>query len=213
MRQKFLDDKLVEYEKLELMLGYIVPRRDVRPLAHGLIKKFGSIGQVLSAPFAELIAFPGVGRNIAIFIKLMYEIILDGYRNELGDRPIFHDINVLKNYCKWLLASKPVEEFHILYLDSDYRLINDETHSTGSFDYANLVPRDIVKNALKFNATSVILMHNHPNTDNGFSQADMDTTEAIQKLLQTIDVQLYDHILVSKYSIYSARNLGLFNKN
>ena len=72
LRQKFLDDKLAEYEKLELMLGYVVPRRDMRPLAHALIKKFGSIGQVLTASYQDLTSFPGVGKNIAIFLKLVH---------------------------------------------------------------------------------------------------------------------------------------------
>ena len=43
MRRKFLDDKLADYELLELLLGYAIPRRDVRPLARGLVEKFGGV--------------------------------------------------------------------------------------------------------------------------------------------------------------------------
>lgn len=211
LRQKFLDDKLAEYEKLELMLGYVVPRRDMRPLAHALLKKFGSLGCVLTAPFDELIAFPGIGRNIAIFLNLVHQIMLDGYRCALGNAPIFHDINVLKNYCKWSLAGKDVEEFHVLYMDTDYRLIKDEVHSVGTFNMTEVYVREIVKHALKLNAPVIALIHNHPASDKGFSQQDISTTETLQKLCDDLDIKLYDHLLVSKYSMYSGRDYGFIH--
>ncbi len=208
LRQKFLDDKLAEYEKLELMLGYVVPRRDMRPLAHALIKKFGSIGQVLTASYQDLTSFPGVGKNIAIFLKLVHQIVLDGYKTAMDTRPIFHDINILKNYCKWSLANKQIEEFHVLYLDSEYKLLQDETHSRGTFNTSSVYIREIVKHALALNATGIVLVHNHPTTDQTFSSTDIHTTEEIKKLLESLDIKLYDHLLVSKCSIYSARDIG-----
>lgn len=208
LRQKFLDDKLAEYEKLELMLGYVVPRRDMRPLAHALIKKFGSIGQVLTASYQDLTSFPGVGKNIAIFLKLVHQIVLDGYKTAMDTRPIFHDINILKNYCKWSLANKQIEEFHVLYLDSEYKLLQDETHSRGTFNTSSVYVREIVKHALALNATGIVLVHNHPTTDQTFSSTDIHTTEEIKKLLESLDIKLYDHLLVSKCSIYSARDIG-----
>lgn len=211
LRNKFLDNKLADYEKLELMLSYVVPRRDMRPLAHALLKHFGSIGQVLTAPFDELIAFPGVGRNIAIFLKLVHQIVLDGYRDSIVSRPIFHDINVLKNYCKWNLANKPVEEFHVLYLDSEYRLIEDELHSSGTFNSSSVYIREIIKHALTLNATNIVLVHNHPTSDMPFSSTDIESTEVLEKLFENLDIKLYDHLLVSKHSIYSARDCGFLH--
>ena len=211
LRQKFLDNKLAEYEKLELMLGYVVPRRDVRPLAHALLKKFGSIGQVLTAPIDELLDFPGVGRSIAIFLKLVHQIVLDGYKDSMGTHPIFHNIDILKNYCKWSLANKDVEEFHVLYLDSEYRLLQDETHSVGTFNATSIYVREIVKHALKLNATGIVLVHNHPTTDKTFSSTDVRSTEEMKALFDSLDIKLYDHLLVSKCSIYSARDIGFLH--
>ncbi len=211
LRQKFLDNKLAEYEKLEMLLGYVVPRRDVRPLAHALLKKFGSLGQVLTAPYETLIAFPGVGQGIAIFLKLINEIILDGYRNTLVSCPIFHNHDVLQNYCKWELANKPVEEFHVLYLDAEHRLIKDEAHSVGTFNSSSVYVREIIKHALDLNALNIVLVHNHPTTDKGFSSEDIETTEILQKLLRDLDITLIDHILVSPFSLSSAKSQGLMH--
>lgn len=211
LRQKFLDGNLADYEKLELMLSYVVPRRDMRPLAHTLIKKFGSLGRVLTATMDDLLSVPGVGRNIAIFLKLVHQIVLEGYKDSLGECPIFHDINMLKNYCKWEFADKPVEEIHVLYLDNDYRLLHDEVHSSGTFNSASIYVREIVRNALKLNATGIVLVHNHPVADTTFSVTDINTTEEIKKLLDGLDIKLYDHLLVSKHSIYSARDVGFLH--
>lgn len=211
LRQKFMDNKLAEYEKLEMLLGYVVPRRDVRPLAHALLKKFGNLSQVLTAPYETLIAFPGVGNSIAIFLKLINEIILDGYRNTLVACPIFHNHEVLQNYCKWELASKPVEEFHVLYLDAEHRLIKDEAHSVGTFNSSSVYVREIVKHALDLNALNIVLVHNHPAADSNFSSEDIETTEILQKLFRDLDITLVDHILVGPFSLASAKAKGLIH--
>ncbi len=212
LRQKFLDGKLVEYEKLELLLGYVVPRRDMRPLAHALLKHFGSISQILTASYEELIAFPGVGPSIAIFFKLTHQIMLAGYRSTMDVRPIFYNIDVLKNYCKWSLANKQVEEFHVLYLDSDYRLIKDELHSQGTYNATSVYVREIIKNALQLNSTVLVLVHNHPTSSNSFSSEDADVTEELEKLCAGLDIKLYDHLLVTKYSVFSAYDANLLHK-
>ena len=54
LRAKFLNGHLADYEKLELLLAYAIPRRDVRPLARSLIQKFGGVYRVFTAPIADL---------------------------------------------------------------------------------------------------------------------------------------------------------------
>lgn len=208
LRQKFLGNKLAEYEKLEMLLGYAVPRRDVRPLAHALLRHFGSLPQVLGASYENLIAFPGVGPGIAIFLKLVNDIIMCGYRDMLATRPVFHKIENLYNYCKWNLANKTVEEFHVLYLDDKFRLIQDQTHSVGTVDSSSVYVREIVKRALELNAKSVVLVHNHPVSNDGFSTMDMDATAEVQRMLKNVGVTVFDHLLVDKFTVSSARGLG-----
>ena len=209
MRQKFLDGKLVDYEKLELLLGYAIPRRDTRPLAHALIKRFGSLPQVLTAQIDDLLSFPGIGHNTAIFLKLVQNIVLSGYREAMDMRPIFHDIKCMQNYCRWTFANKTVEEFHVLYLDSDFRLLQDELHSRGTYNTTGVYVREIIKTALKLNATSLVLVHNHPTSDNSFSNDDIQATEEMEKIFNDLDISLFDHFLVTKYTIYSGRDLGI----
>ncbi|MBR1380249.1 MAG: DNA repair protein RadC [Alphaproteobacteria bacterium] len=209
LRQKFIDGKLADYELLELLLGYAIPRRDVRPLARGLLQKYGGIYQILTASRDELEKFPGIGHSTALFLKVIHNIVLVGYRKRLDERPIFHDENLLADYCRLLLNGKAVEEFHVIYLDSDMHILRDDTHSCGTSDWAAVYPREIVKCALEQNSTSVVIVHNHPISGRSFSHDDIEMTHEIQRLLNVFGIRLYDHFLVAGDVLYSARNMQL----
>lgn len=66
-------DALRDHQLLELLLFYAIPRRDVNPLAHRLVNRFGSLRGVLEASFSEL-AEEGVSQSTAILIKLVGDI-------------------------------------------------------------------------------------------------------------------------------------------
>ena len=209
LRQKFLDGRLADYELLELLLGYAIPRRDVRPLAHTLVAKFGGVGAVLTAPIDKLTEIPGMGQNTAVFIKSINQLMIIGYRDDMKSQSIFHDRRTLANYCKAQLSGKTVEEVHALYLDVDYRLLSDEVHTRGTRDESSVYPREILKRALVLNARSVVMVHNHPTAGHSFSQDDIEITTQVQELLNAVGIELYDHLVVSGTIVYSARDLLL----
>lgn len=209
LREKFLAGQLTEYELLELLLTYAIPRRDVRALARQLYKKYGNIQQLLSLPVAELMTNPGIKENTATFLKLVHEITTLEYKYVFGNEPIFYDFAKLENYCKLLLGNKTIEEFHVFYLDKKFALILDDLHSSGTIDWAAVYVREIVKKALDLNAYSVLLLHNHPSGITGFSTADIQMTEELENALKQLGIELYDHLLVSGNVLYSARNSHL----
>lgn len=209
LRQKFLDGRLADYELLELLLGYAIPRRDVRPLARMLISQFGGVGAVLAAPVDKLTQIPGMGRNTAVFIKSINQLMIIGYHDDMKSQSIFHDRRTLVNYCKAQLMGKTIEEVHTLYLDVDYRLLSDEVHTRGTRDESSVYPREILKRALVLNARNVVMVHNHPTIGRSFSQDDIKITAQVQELLNSVGIELYDHLVVSGTIVYSARDLQL----
>lgn len=213
LRQKFLEDKITDYEFLELLLAFAIPRRDVRPLARGLIQKYSGLHQIYSMPLETLMQFPGLGRNTAIFLKAIQYAMLTEYREHLDKRPIFHTYQTLTNYCLTLLGAKNIEEFHVFYLDSEHRLLLDEKHSVGTVDRAYIYPREIAKRALNLNARSIVLLHNHPTAGVPFSSEDIEITTITQDILAPLGIELYDHFLVSGGQVSSARNKQLLNKS
>ncbi len=214
LKQKLLDGKLTGAEKLELLLTYAIPRRDVRPLARALIEKFGGVYFVLHAPYEDLIQVPGVGRNVAIAIKLFYELTLDSYQERAKKGKYLSDDKFVRDYCRELVANKSVEEFHILYLDGDSRLIKSEIHNRGTFNQVDVYPREVARKALSLNAISVILVHNHPVSENDFSSDDAETTSYVEKCLNMFGIALIDHFVVTSNGVvHSLRATPFLNRS
>lgn len=207
LRQKFLQGKLVDYELLELLISYAIPRIDVKPIAKTLLLKFGNIHQIITAKISDLTQIKGIGENAAVLINLISEIIKLDLKTELKDAPIFSNQAKLENYVKILFMGKTSEEFHILYLDTESRLIADDLHSTGTNDNVAVYPREILKMALELNAKFIILAHNHPEKNYMFSEADVELTDEIRRILSVVDVELLDHILASDGKIFSLKHL------
>lgn len=213
LRQKFLAGQMAEYEMLELLLTYAIPRRDVRTLSRQLYKKYGNLHRLLSAPSDSLMQNKGIKENTVIFLKIIYRLMALEYKNVLDSEPIFHDYSRVENYCRLILCGKPIEEFHILYLDVKYKLLEDELHSTGTTDWAAVYVREIIKHALNLNAKHVVLVHNHPTPNLCFSSQDIEITQELESTLSVVGINLYDHLLVSGDVVYSARNMNLLDKN
>ena len=214
LKQKLLDGKLTGAEKLELLLTYAIPRRDVRPLARTLIEKFGGVYFVLRAPYEELISVPGIGRSATIVIKLFHELLLDSYQERAKKGRYLSEDKFIRDFCRELVADKKVEEFHILYLDGDSRLISAEVHNRGTFNQVDIYPREVARKALSLNAISVILVHNHPVSENEFSSDDAETTSYVEKCLNMFGITLVDHFVVtSNGTVHSLRATPFLNKS
>ena len=211
LRQKFLDGHLVGYEILELLLTYAIPRRDVRMLARQLYNKYKNIDDLLSAPIESLMSNEGVKENTAILFKVIHKITQLKYKSKLINEPVYHNYDQLERYCRSVVGGKTVEEFHVLYLDANYQMIKDETHSIGTVDWAAVYVREIVKKALDLNARSIVLLHNHPTPEKSFSMEDLTITKDLAVALKKLDIELFDHFLISGGILYSARNLHVIN--
>lgn len=214
LKQKLLDGKLTSCEKLELLLTYAIPRRDVRVLSRTLIERFGGVYFVLCAPYEELIRIPGVGHNVAVVIKLFHELSLVSYQERAVRDDYLTDDRFIRDYCRRLVSGKTVEEFHVLYLDGNRRLITGEIHSRGTFNQADVYPREISKRALSLNAIYVILVHNHPVSDNNFSSDDAEATSRLEICLNTFGIALIDHYVVTSNGVvHSMRETPFLNKS
>lgn len=212
LKARFLNagvEALHDYELLELILCLALPRGDVKPIAKELLKTFGSFGEVISAPLEKLMKQKGIGEHAAIALKLIKEASVHLSRELVINKPILSSWRLVLDYCHSNLAFAEKEEFHVLYLDSKNRLIFDETHQKGTIDQASVYPRDIIKNALDHNASSLILVHNHPSGDPTPSKADIDLTKEIHQIAKSLNISIHDHLIIGKSGHASFKSLGL----
>lgn len=202
-------DALAEYELLELQLMTAIPRRDVKPLAKALIRKFGSYAEVISAEPERLSEISGVGENVVTILKLAEASAQKLAEGSVLEKPVLNNWQSLLNYCSVQIAFKKKEQFRVLFLDRQNRLIADEKMQEGTIDHTPVYPREIIKRALELGSTAIILVHNHPSGDHTPSRDDIDMTKKIETAGEQLGVTLHDHLIISKTGHSSFKSLDL----
>jgi DNA repair protein RadC len=212
LRQRFLQggsDALHDYEMLELILFRAIPRRDVKPLAKELLKKFGSLAEVIAAPAERLKEVDRLGEAAIAELKIVQAAANRLVRGEVRQRQVLSSWSNVLDYCRAAMAFESKEHFRILFLDKGNHLIADEQHQTGTVDHTPVYPREVVKRALELSATAVILVHNHPSGDPTPSRADIDMTRAIVEVARPLGIAVHDHLIIGKDGHASLKALKL----
>jgi len=212
LRQRFLTtgaDGLQDYELLELLLFSAIPRRDVKPLAKELIREFGSLWGVVTAPPDRLRkAFNFSDATIAA-ITVVGAAGLRATRQQVMKRPVLAGWDALLGYCQAAMGHETTEQLRLLFLDRKNALIADEVQQRGTIDHTPAYPREIVKRALELSAHAVILVHNHPSGDASPSRDDIFMTKEIARAAQALGVVLHDHLIIARGQTTSFKALGL----
>jgi len=214
LRQRFIQagrESLADYELLELLLFYAIPRRDVKPLAKALIEQFGSLAEVLTADPESLCKVTGVSENTAVLICAVSAATKDILKQKVDGRAVLGSWQALLDYCHSAMAFNDKESFRILFLNRNNELIADEVQQTGTIDHTPVYPREVVKRALELNATALILVHNHPSGDPTPSQSDIDVTLEIVNAAKVLGISVHDHLIIAKSGHRSLKSMGLFD--
>lgn len=125
------------------------------------------------------------------------------------DAPAFNSNTAASLYFKCRLAGLEREEFHACWLNTQNRLIATEAIFLGTIHETSVYPREVVKSALRHNASAVIIAHNHPSGAADPSEADIALTARLKEALALVDVRLLDHIIVAGATTVSLAERGL----
>jgi DNA repair protein RadC len=202
-------DPLPDYELLELILFRSIPRRDVKPIAKDIIKRFGSFAEALAAPPQRLMEVDGVGESVATDLKIVAAAARRLTRGAVAKRPVLSSWNAVLDHCRTAMAFADREQFRLLFLDKRNALIADEVQQSGTVDHTPVYPREVVKRALELSATAVILVHNHPSGDPTPSAADIAMTREIIDVAKPLGIAVHDHIIVGRDGHASLKGLRL----
>ena len=192
-----------EHEVLELLLTYAIPQRDVNPLAHELIAAFGSLNAVLCADENELLRVKGLGKNAALLLTMMPQLMRYCQMRALGERPKILTLADAAAYCAPLFGGVAEERIYMICLNQAGHVLHRSLLHTGTVDQVALHPRTVVETAIRHSAYAVILAHNHPGGMAEPSQPDIDVTQRIATALHLIGIQLVDHMIFAGPEAYS----------
>ena len=208
LKERFLRSKgadMADYEALELLLTYAIPRRDVKPLSKSLIKKFGSFAGVITAPIERLYEVSGIKENSATLIKFVEFASqkLSWQNLAFEDAAFISSTDSLIEFCRCTMGYSEVEVLRLIYVDAKLKVIETEVLQKGSVSSVNINPRDIVANALKKNASGVIMIHNHPTGDPRPSNNDVEATKRVKSACDAVGIALHEHLIITPSDFYS----------
>lgn len=137
------------------------------------------------------------------------ELMARAMYEQVRDKPYLNSPQAVRDYLRLNLAGLAHECFWVIYLDSQVRVIVAEEMFRGTLTQTSVYPREIVRQALRRNAASVILAHNHPSGVSQPSRADEALTQSIKAAMSLIDVRVLDHFIVTDTQCASMAEMGL----
>ena len=212
LREKFLKagaEGFHDYELLELLLTFAIPRVDVKPAAKALMKRFGTLNAVLDATQSELQSVSGMGPTSAVLIRLIKELFSAYLAERMEGKDVLSSPLAVVDFARVKLAGLPHEAFMVIYLNVKNRVIDHEVLQEGTVDRAIVYPREIIKAALTHKATGLLLSHNHPSGDPDPSQEDKHLTRSVIEAARTVEIKVLDHIIVGKNGYFSFQENSL----
>jgi DNA repair protein RadC len=200
---------LSDYEVLELLLTYALPRKDTKPIAKEMIFRFGSLGDALLAAPGRVAEIPGLGQSASTFWRALHECRARTACRAIARREKFSSPDQVRDMVCSRLGPLTKEEFWVILVDNQNRLISFERVFQGTVDQTAAYPREILELALRRHASGLILVHNHPGGDPTPSSQDRHLTETIARLADDLGLRLLDHIIVTAETYSSFRSLGV----
>ena len=210
VRERYLNtglDTFQDYEALELLLFYAIPRKDTKSTAKNLIARFGSLPAVLDATLEELTE-AGLSPNAAVLLKLVpdmnryYAVKTDGAGQKV------HSTSDAGRILCAMFRHEQTESVRLLCLNAGGKVLKLALLNEGDINAVHFSVRKIVETALSAKAVSVILAHNHPGGTLTPSREDLDATNSAKAALSTVGIQLLDHLIISGDNYCSLREDG-----
>ncbi len=209
---------LQDNEILEMILFYTIKYYDTKEIAYELLNEFGSLEKVFSESYERILSV--INRNncpteeerknsalLIKFIRNLAVILWDrGTKNKLKEKlanKIISGSQLLEylkeyynNYLETDMRDLSEEQFRVIFLDSNNKIIKDQVMFRGTINQTGVYPRQILKRALELNSVSIIAVHNHPAGTLKPSNADINVTRNLQSACDSLGIQLLDHLII-----------------
>lgn len=210
LRGRFRDggiSALHSHEIVELLLTYVLPRRDTKPAARELVRKYRSLNAVLNASPEELMAVEGIGVRSAELFALIREVNVLCLKERYQRGSLIAHRRDAEEYLRMRFGFRSDEYFAAIFLGNRHRVIETEVIAEGTVNQCAVFPRVIVEKALRHHASSILVAHNHPGGGMTASEQDWRLTEELFKACEVLNIGLLDHLVIAQEKVLSLRDL------
>ncbi len=215
LRERFIKSGLSgfhDYEIIELLLTLGSPRKDCKQQAKEVLRRFKTLRGALSASPQELQQIKGIGAHSAFGIKLVWEVAEEFLKQGIVDKPVYKSAREIFDYLYHSMRDLKKEVFRVIYLSGQNQIIDIADLFEGTVNASSVYPREIMREAIRHNATSLIFVHNHTSGDPQPSRQDKDITRDLVFAGNIMQIGVLDHIIIGDNSYYSFASEGLIEK-
>lgn len=211
LKRRFIENGLDGFEPhqaLELYLFYAIPRRDTNPLAHRLLDRYGTVSGVCDAPIDELTRDFGITENAAVLLKLLPELARM-YHEQSSAKDDCVNPETIGEVIKQKFIGRTGEVVVLMLCNARGRVIYFDVVAKGSVSSSDFPIRRIVDLAIRHNACTAFIAHNHPSGSLLPSRTDVEVTRRLAQTLDSVGVRLLDHFIVAnnQYSSFHQHEL------
>lgn len=196
-------ENLTNEELLSIILRTGTKNMNVKEVSNNILSNIDSINELNNIDLYELSNIRGVGIVKAVSLKASIEFGKRVSNMEINNLMKLNNADIIHNTFKSLFIGLKQEKLLAIYLDNKKRLINYKVVTIGTKDQTMFHPRDIIYNAIKCNASGIIIIHNHPSMDITPSRADIEMTNILVNSCNIVGIPLLDHLITNTKDYYS----------
>ena len=189
-------DKLSDTELLAMLLRSGTARWDVLSLSAHLLKRAGSLSQLINWGKEDFASINGIGPVKALQLVAVMEMARRVIRGEQGKAPLLSNPKSVFDFALPITVGLEVEKFWTLCLNRKNRLLQEIEVTSGTASSSLVHPREVFKEAIRTGASAIIVCHNHPSGDPSPSQADIQVTRKLKAAAKIVDIDLIDHVII-----------------
>jgi DNA repair protein RadC len=211
LRDKFIEGGLNRFsdeEVVEFLLTLGTPRRDVKTEARQVLKRFGNLSGVLSAPVEKLTQIKGIGVKNALYLSLIHQVAGRYLKNRATGKTFLSSSKAVFDYLFHSMRDLKREVFKVLFLNRKNELLSDEDVFWGTLTGSVIYAREIVTLALEHKAAALVFVHNHPSGDATPSNEDRKLTRDLVWASQLLTIQVLDHVIIGNNTYFSFADEG-----
>ena len=176
------------------------------------MQEFKSFRRVLEASAQDLERIPGIGRRNVLGIRLIQEVSRRFLKDRMMSRPVCHCSQDVHDYLCHAMRDLRTERFKVLFLDAKNRILEEKTLFEGTVDSSAVYPREVIKDALRWEASAMIFAHNHPSGDPEPSLCDREITRDLVFAASLVQIKVLDHIIIGNNRFFSFADQGLIEE-
>ena len=206
-RERFISngvESLSNVELISIVLRTGTKNKSVKDLSVDILNEV-SIHDLANINYVSLSNIKGMGKVKAITLLSAIELGKRVYSKKDLIYKITSNVD-LYNLVKDDMENKLQERFMVVFLDNRSYLIDKKILFLGTVNYSMVIPRDIFREAVKYNATTILLVHNHPGGSCNPSNDDIELTKKLIYLGNMLEIPVMEHIIIGSGGYYSFRD-------